>query len=142
MGKSFAQIVAEANEMTRTHHERAAAITRAHFERHPAMAAGIDVERRCQPGWWDAIKLEAPAKAAPELFGVMQPVNVGFKKTVQTIISVDLQKIPRYFASERGNAIFEALEETRRDAIAARREQNRAERAKNQPVMRLNRPSM
>jgi hypothetical protein len=69
MGRmSFAEIVAAADEDKRRHHERQAAITRAHFERHPECrkaivgmdeagnvkrgTAEIDVEARCQPGWF------------------------------------------------------------------------------------------
>lgn len=68
MTNPFLQVLAAADESKRTHHEREAAATRAHFAQHPecrkiitAMDADgyvtrvkgeIDIEARCQPGWF------------------------------------------------------------------------------------------
>ncbi len=64
--KSFADIIAEADHLTATHHERAAAITRAHFDNHPEMAYGVNIERRCLPGWWNASRCGNPLVDVPE----------------------------------------------------------------------------
>lgn len=113
MRKSFADIMAEAEAETRTHHERQAAVTQAHFEKHPELAVGVDVEKRCQAGWWDKT-LASPFADAPELFELRtrRPV-LGYQKMVLTGITVDLARIPRYYASERGQKLFEQAEQKR-----------------------------
>jgi hypothetical protein len=49
---NYAAINAKADARKATHTQRAAALTRSHFEAHPELAVDTDVDSRCWRDWW------------------------------------------------------------------------------------------
>lgn len=119
MRKSFADIAAEADELTRTHHERAATITRRHFAKHPEMATGVNVERRCHAGWWDASRCGDPFDDATRFY---------YTSRRNEYYVEELKRVRSFYDSDIGNASFKQAEKMRTNQATRQRIANKAKK--------------